>query len=191
MISRTVRLPSQRWTISRLGPLRRRARSGIRRTCWLLFWPRRTPGARRGWELRSTFIFPSQSSQSSLSRMGQHASRRKPTDGSVDLSLNIFLTCALSHKNSRPPMSAELAAFRDPGYFAVRVSFASIRDTCCVCIRCSWHHESTYSVRMRRGADCRELRRRGEGRRAGPRGCRTWRAGRCERRLVRHGCGRV
>src|SRR5271155_4414657 len=50
MICWTVWLPSQRWTISRLGPLRRRARSGIRRTCWLLFWPRRTPAARRGRE---------------------------------------------------------------------------------------------------------------------------------------------
>src|SRR6266404_2608413 len=48
MICWTVRLPSQRSTISRLGPLRRRARSGMSRTrCWL-FSPRRQPGARRG-----------------------------------------------------------------------------------------------------------------------------------------------
>src|SRR5882672_2966809 len=48
MICWMVCLPSQRSTISRLGPLRRRARSGMSRTrCWL-FSPRRQPGARRG-----------------------------------------------------------------------------------------------------------------------------------------------
>src|SRR5260370_4825519 len=49
MICCTVCLPSQRSTISRLGPFKRKARSGISRTrCWL-FSPRRQPGARRGW----------------------------------------------------------------------------------------------------------------------------------------------
>src|SRR5258708_3093495 len=48
MICWTVRLPSQRSTISRLGPFRRRARSGMSNTrCWL-FSPRRHPGASRG-----------------------------------------------------------------------------------------------------------------------------------------------
>src|SRR5258708_2989253 len=48
MICWTVCLPSQRSTISRLGPFKRSARSGMRRTrCWL-FSPRRQPGARRG-----------------------------------------------------------------------------------------------------------------------------------------------
>src|SRR6266852_2333314 len=48
MICWTVCLPSQRSTISRLGPFRRRARSGMSSTrCWL-FSPRRQPGARRG-----------------------------------------------------------------------------------------------------------------------------------------------
>src|SRR5260370_10628338 len=48
MICWTVCLPSQRSTISRLGPFRRRARSGMSSTrCWL-FSPRRQPGARNG-----------------------------------------------------------------------------------------------------------------------------------------------
>src|SRR5712692_5403511 len=48
MICWTVCRPSQRSTISRLGPFRRSARSGISKTrCWL-FSPRRHPGARRG-----------------------------------------------------------------------------------------------------------------------------------------------
>src|SRR5258708_4891285 len=48
MICWTVCWPSQRSTISRLGPFRRSARSGISKTrCWL-FSPRRHPGARRG-----------------------------------------------------------------------------------------------------------------------------------------------
>src|SRR6266403_6062105 len=56
MICWTVCLPSQRSTISRLGPLRRRARSGMSRTrCWL-FSPRRQPGARRGRLFRSGVI---------------------------------------------------------------------------------------------------------------------------------------
>src|SRR5882762_1223302 len=48
MICWTVCLPSQRSTISRMGPFRRRARSGMSSTrCWL-FSPRRQPGARSG-----------------------------------------------------------------------------------------------------------------------------------------------
>src|SRR6266849_1184687 len=48
MICWTVCWPSQRSTISRLGPFKRRARSGMSSTrCWL-FSPRRHPGARRG-----------------------------------------------------------------------------------------------------------------------------------------------
>src|SRR5260370_24677127 len=48
MICGMVGLAAQRSTISRLGPLRRKARSGMSRTrCWL-FSPRRQPGARRG-----------------------------------------------------------------------------------------------------------------------------------------------
>src|SRR5258708_7324494 len=48
MICWTVCLPSQRSTISRLGPFRRRARSGMSSTrCWL-FSPRRHPAAKRG-----------------------------------------------------------------------------------------------------------------------------------------------
>src|SRR5258708_3666562 len=48
MICSTVCWPSQRSTSSRVGPFKRRARSGISSTrCWL-FSPRRQPGARRG-----------------------------------------------------------------------------------------------------------------------------------------------
>src|SRR6267142_280009 len=48
MICWTVCLPTQRSTISRLGPFRRKARSGMSSTrCWL-FSPRRQPGARSG-----------------------------------------------------------------------------------------------------------------------------------------------
>src|SRR6267143_3100267 len=48
MICPPVRLPSQRSTISRLGPFSRNARSGMSSTRWLLLSPRRQPAARRG-----------------------------------------------------------------------------------------------------------------------------------------------
>src|SRR5260370_10793561 len=55
----TVCLPSQRSTVSRLGPFRRSARSGMSSTrCWLVP-PRRHPGARRGRLFRSGGIVSS------------------------------------------------------------------------------------------------------------------------------------
>src|SRR5258708_5548125 len=48
MICSTVCWPSLRSTISRLGPFKRRARSGISSTRCSLLSPRRQPGARRG-----------------------------------------------------------------------------------------------------------------------------------------------
>src|ERR1700719_191485 len=61
MICWTVCWPSQRSTISRLGPFRRRARSGMSsvRGCWVFSF-KRQPGARRG-KLWSSGVIPNPS----------------------------------------------------------------------------------------------------------------------------------
>src|SRR5258708_38247418 len=75
MICWMVCLPSQRSTISRLGPLRRKARSGMSRTrCWL-FSPRRQPGARRGRLFSSGCIVSSSRFPSGLEGAGGRPTR--------------------------------------------------------------------------------------------------------------------
>src|SRR5260370_7782908 len=75
MICGMVGLAAQRSTISRLGPLRRKARSGMSRTrCWL-FSPRRQPGARRGRLFSSGCIVSSSRFPSGLEGAGGRAHR--------------------------------------------------------------------------------------------------------------------
>src|SRR5258707_5003003 len=75
MICWMVGLPSQRSTVSRVGPLRRKARSGMSRTrCWL-FSPRRQPGARRGRLFSSGCIVSSSRFPSGLEGAGGRPTR--------------------------------------------------------------------------------------------------------------------